>query len=371
MTKRKKRSKKSNDLTLGSVLVLILIVLLAYFLEREGLDIDDILNPEPVVVAGTGEDWYEIYFTNPDCGPEESRRGGLDETVAEDLRAAELQVDVAAYELDAEPIVEALVELAERGIRVRLVTDSDNATLPEFGRLRRAGIQVVEDNRSALMHNKFIVIDGRFVWTGSMNLTSNGAYCNNNNFVRFDSPELAANYRAEMDEMYNEALFGPRSPVNTPNEKISFNNVLVENYFAPETKLAPVIAQAVGAAQSEILFMAFAFTHEDIGEAVLERAENTIAVRGVFETTGSNTAFSYFPPMQTAGLDHLQVRQDGNSRMMHHKVIIIDRRVVIFGSFNFTDSANDSNDENIIIVHDPTFTGFFVEEFETVWNEAR
>lgn len=371
MTKRKKRSKKSNDLTLGGILVVILIALLAYFLDLQGINLDDILNPEPVVVARTGEDWYEIYFTNPDCGPEEGRRGGLDETVAEDLRAAELQVDVAAYELNAGPIVEALVELVERGIRVRVVTDSDNATLPAIARLRRAGIQVAEDNRSALMHNKFVIIDGRFVWTGSMNLTSNGAYCNNNNFVRFDSPELAANYRAEMDETYNDGRFGPTSPVNTPNEKITFNGVLVENYFAPEKKLAPIIAQTVAGAQSEILFMAFAFTHEDIGEAILERAKNTIAVRGVFETTGSNTAFSYFPPMRAAGFDHLQVRQDGNSRMMHHKVIIIDRQVVIFGSFNFTASANDSNDENIIIVHDPTFAGFFVEEFETVWNEAR
>jgi phosphatidylserine/phosphatidylglycerophosphate/cardiolipin synthase-like enzyme len=371
VSKRKKRGKNSSDLTLGGILVVVLLALVAYFFDFDELNVDDILNPEPVVVARAGEDWYEIYFTNPDCGPEEGRRGGLDETVAEDMRTAELQVDVAAYDLDAGPIVDALVELAERGIRVRVVTDSDNATLPSINRLQRAGIGVVEDNRSALMHNKFIIIDGRFVWTGSMNLTSNGAYCNNNNFVRFDSPELAANYRTEMDEMVNDGGFGPTSSVNTPNEKISFDGVLVENYFAPEMRLAPLIARSVAGAQSEILFMAFAFTHEDVGEAIMERAANTVAVRGVFETTGSNTPFSYFPVMQAAGFEHMQVRQDGNSRLMHHKVIIVDRESVIFGSFNFTASANDSNDENVVIVHDPTFASFFVEEFETVWNEAR
>ena len=368
MSKRKKRGKKG-DLTLGSILIVVLLAIVAYYLDLNEGNVGGVLNPEPVVIARAGDDWYEIYFTNPDCGPEEERRGGLDETIAEDMRTAELAVDVAAYDLDAGPIVDALVELAERGIRLRVVTDSDNATLPGINRLRRAGISVVEDNRSALMHNKFIVIDGRFVWTGSMNLTSNGAYCNNNNFVRFDSPELAANYRVEMDEMVNGG-FGPTSPVNTPNGKISFDGVLVETYFAPETRLAPLIAQVIAGAQSEILFMAFAFTHEDVGEAIIERAANTIAVRGVFETTGSNTPFSYFPAMQAAGFDHLQVRQDGNSRLMHHKVIIVDREIVIFGSFNFTASANDSNDENLVIVHDPTFTGFFVEEFETVWNEA-
>ena len=174
-----------------------------------------------------------------------------------------------------------------------------------------------------------------------------------------------------MDEMVNDGRFGPTSPVNTPNEKISFAGILVENYFAPETRVAPIIAEVVASAQSEILFMAFVFTHEDVGEAMIERAANAVAVRGVFETTGSNTVFSYFPAMQAAGFDNLQVRQDGNNRLMHHKVIIVDREIVIFGSFNFTASANDSNDENLIIVHDPTFAGFFVEEFETVWEEAR
>jgi phosphatidylserine/phosphatidylglycerophosphate/cardiolipin synthase-like enzyme len=75
--------------------------------------------------------------------------------------------------------------------------------------------------------------------------------------------------------------------------------------------------------------------------------------------------------MQDSGLETVQVRQDSNPHIMHHKVIIIDRETVIFGSFNFSDSANRRNDENILIVHDPVFTGYFVEEFETVWQEAK
>jgi len=67
---------------------------------------------------------------------------------------------------------------------------------------------------------------------------------------------------------------------------------------------------------------------------------------------------------------NVQVRTDGNPHVMHHKVIIIDRQTVIFGSFNFSDSANRRNDENVLIVHDPAFANYFVEEFETVWQEA-
>ncbi len=328
--------------------------------------------PAADVVAGGGSsDWYEIYFTNPTCPDEDQRRGGLDETIAADLRNAALQVDVAAYDLDAEPIVDALIELEERGLNVRVVTDSDNAGLSSINRLRSNGISVVEDERSALMHNKFIVIDGRYTWLGALNFTSNGVYCNNNNLVRIDSPRLANNYLTEMAEMVDGREFGPRSPVNTPSEQLSINGVQIENYFGPETELVPIIGSLIDQAQSDIKFMAFSFTHEGVGEPMIERAEAGVNVQGVFEKTGSNTEYSYYGDMIEVGLLNLQVRQDGNPRLMHHKVIIIDGRTTILGSFNFSGNANDSNDENILIVHDPTFTGYFLEEFDAVWNEAK
>lgn len=324
--------------------------------------------PPDTAVAG---EWYDLYFTSPTCPDEEDRVGGIDEIIAEDLLTAQAQVDIAAFDLDSEPIVNALIELEDRGVNVRVVTDEDNGALRSINRLRRGGISVVEDERSALMHNKFIVIDGRYTWMGSMNYTTNGAYCNNNNHVRIDSAPLAANYLSEVAEMYDDESFGPRSPVNTPNERLTIGGVQVENYFGPETKMAPIIGNLVSEADSEILFMAFSFTSDIIGEPMFERAEAGIPVRGVFETTGSDTEFSYYGDFKDSGLPNVDVRQDGNPRIMHHKVIIIDRETVIFGSFNFSNNANDSNDENILIVHDPIFTGYFVEEFETVWNEAK
>jgi phosphatidylserine/phosphatidylglycerophosphate/cardiolipin synthase-like enzyme len=174
-----------------------------------------------------------------------------------------------------------------------------------------------------------------------------------------------------MDEMYDDHAFGPRSPENTPNEQLTIEGVRVENYFAPEKEVAPIIGDLVNSAQNEILFMAFSFTIDLVGEPMLDRAENGVAVRGVFETTGSESDFSYYGELRDSGIGNISVRQDGNSRIMHHKVIIIDRETVLFGSFNFSNSANDSNDENIVIIHDPTFTSFFVEEFEAVWGEAK
>lgn len=359
---------------IGGLLVLVIAILSVVFgvdlFAELGLDVGT--DPSgPVVPADPGSsDWYEIYFTNPTCPPEGERNGGLDETIAEDISQAQLQVDVAGFDIDAEPIVDALIGLEERGVRVRVVTDEDNADLSSIRRLRRNGISVVEDRRSALMHNKFIVIDGRYVWMGSLNYTTNGVYCNNNNLVRFDAPELAINYVVELGEMYDDRLFGPDSPDATPNEKLTVHGVQVENYFGPEKEIAPIIARNVASARQEILFMAFSFTDDQIGQAMLGRADAGVSVRGVFETTGSDTAYSYYPKMAAAAIPGLSVRTDGNPHIMHHKVIIIDRETVIFGSFNFSDSANRKNDENIVIVRDPVFTSFFVEEFNAVWAEA-
>lgn len=327
--------------------------------------------PSPRPTPTSIPPWYEIYFTNPTCPAEADRTGGVDEIIAGDILAAERGIDIASFELNSTPIVDALIALEKRGLPVRVVTDSDYGSDSGINRLRRNGIGVVEDGRSAFMHDKFIIIDDLYLWTGSMNFMPNDVYCNNNNTVRIISAELAANYRAEMDEMVNERAFGPRSPLNTPNSRLTIQGIPVENYFAPEEKVAPIIAARIESAQQEILFMAFSFTLEDIGEAMLDRAAAGINVRGVFETVGSESSFSYYGDMRNAGLSTISVRQDGNPRIMHHKVIIIDRRITIFGSYNFTASANESNDENILIVTDPQFASYFIEEFNHVWDEAK
>ncbi|MEM9774412.1 MAG: phospholipase D-like domain-containing protein [Chloroflexota bacterium] len=327
--------------------------------------------PVAVPTEIINNDWYEIYFTDPTCPPEEDRIGGVDEVIAVDLDFAEVQIDIAAFDLDSEPIIAALIRARqERDINVRVVVDDEHTPASTINRLRRNGMSVIEDKRSALMHNKFIVIDGRFLWTGSMNFSSNGVYCNNNNLVRIDSPRIASNYLAEMDEMYFDRIFGPRSPENTQFTFV-VNGVEVENYFAAEDELAPIIGRVIARADDEVLFMAFSFTSDDIGEQVMERGEAGLTVKGVFETTGATNRYSYYGDLVDAELPNVEVRRDGNSRIMHHKVFILDRKVVILGSYNFTGNANDNNDENILIVHDEEFANFFVEEFDTVWNEAR
>ncbi|HSM55163.1 MAG TPA: phospholipase D-like domain-containing protein [Candidatus Sulfomarinibacteraceae bacterium] len=360
-------NRSTSPLALAGLILLLALSAIACDIT---INIEGLGQPRTVTTSHEG-DWYEIYFTNPTCPDDHERVGGVDQIIADDLLLAERSVDIAAFDLDAEPIVAALIALAQRGVTVRVVTDDQNDDLTSIRRLRRHGTSVVTDGRSALMHNKFIVIDDRYVWTGSMNYTSNGAYCNNNNAVRFDSPELATNFRTEMDEMYDDRRFGPTSPDHIPYPRLQINEALIETYFTAEADASAAITRRVAEAQEEILFMAFSFTDDAIGEAMLERAAAGVEVQGVFERVGSETSFSLYPAMRDSGLRNVRVRQDGNPRIMHHKVIVIDREVVVFGSYNFSASANERNDENVVIVHDPVFASYFVDEFGFVWAEAQ
>jgi phosphatidylserine/phosphatidylglycerophosphate/cardiolipin synthase-like enzyme len=66
----------------------------------------------------------------------------------------------------------------------------------------------------------------------------------------------------------------------------------------------------------------------------------------------------------------MDVRLDGNVYMMHHKVIILDDETVILGSFNFSRSADERNDENVLVIHDSEIASQYRAEFRRTYREA-
>jgi phosphatidylserine/phosphatidylglycerophosphate/cardiolipin synthase-like enzyme len=113
--------------------------------------------------------------------------------------------------------------------------------------------------------------------------------------------------------------------------------------------------------------MAFSFTQDDLGAALLARAEAGVDVMGIFETRGSETEFSELPALYCAGL---LVRQDGNPGTFHHKVFIVDGEIVVTGSLNFSENADDSNDENVVVIGNSDIAAQYLAEFERRWAEA-
>jgi phosphatidylserine/phosphatidylglycerophosphate/cardiolipin synthase-like enzyme len=322
----------------------------------------------PQTEAPPQADWAQVFFSDP-TGPNAERlRGGPDKVLADAIRQARLSVDVAAYDLDLWSIRDALLEAHRRGVSVRLVTDSDNLDEREIQELKTAGIPVLGDRREGLMHDKFTIIDGQDVWTGSMNLTINSAYRNDDNLIHIHSSELAQDYTVEFNEMFEKDRFGINSPRNTPNPTVYVNGIQLEVYFAPEDGVQKHVISLLQSAQHSIKFMAYSFTADKIAEAMIARAQEGVRVTGVFEDeqTRSNQG-TEFDRLGHSGLD---VRTDGNPNNMHHKVIIIDDKIVLTGSYNFTNNAETINDENLLVIYDADLTASYLAEFERVYNQA-
>ena len=211
------------------------------------------------------------------------------------------------------------------------------------------------------MHNKFCVVDGRYVWTGSTNITDNGMYRNNNNALLITSPRLAVNYTNEFSEMFADRRFGARSPRNTTYALVQVGGVVVENYFAPEDDVEEAIVAAVAEAEKTIDFMAFSFTSKPIAETMADRLAAGVRVRGLFEARNANSKYCRDDYLKAQGA---AIYLDTNPYTMHHKVIVVDGTAVITGSYNFSKSADTQNDENVLVLHDADIAALYTHEFD-------
>jgi phosphatidylserine/phosphatidylglycerophosphate/cardiolipin synthase-like enzyme len=313
--------------------------------------------------------FYEIYFTDPFNKDAWKEEGGPDMALVAAIDLARISVDVAAYSLDLYSVRSALIDAHQRGVKVRVVMETDNMLEPAPLALQSAGIPIVGDEHEGLMHDKFVIIDRAEVWMGSMNFTAAGAYEDNNNLVRIFSTKVAEDYTVEFEEMFKENFFGPDAVAHTPYPKVAVAGETLEVYFSPDDHVAQRIVQLLRGAEHSIYFMAFSFTANDYGDIMRQKAKAGLTVSGVMEESQvkSNDGTEY-KPLKEAGLP---VYLDGNAGQMHHKVIIIDEKIVITGSYNFSASAERTNDENVVIFFDPRIAALYTAEFHRVEAEAQ
>ena len=313
--------------------------------------------------------WFELYFTDPASPLSPQGTGGVDGPIVAAIDAARLSVDVAAYSLSLNSVRYALIRAHERGARVRVVMESSNMDRSDPQRMIEAGIPIIGDNRDGLMHDKFIVIDKSEVWMGSMNFTDGGTYEDNNNLMRIHSTKMAENYSKEFEEMFNDNKFGEDVVPETPNPTVTIDETRLDLYFSPDDGVLAALVPVLESAQESIYFLAYSFTSNQLGDIVRQKAAAGVTVAGVMdnEQVRSNQG-TEFDPFRQAELD---VRMDGIDGLMHHKVFIIDEKIVVMGSYNFSQNAEERNDENLMIIYNPVIAQQFILEFQRVQEQAQ
>ncbi|HBP23079.1 MAG TPA: hypothetical protein DEA08_35570 [Planctomycetes bacterium] len=322
--------------------------------------------PEPVRYAARSGDVALRFTPTVEHDPD-----GVEEDVLRLIKSAKASIDVASFEFALVRVSRALIEAQQRGVKVRVVYDDLEDHQRAVQLLKQHQVPCRSDGRSGFMHNKFMVIDrgqpeGDLVWTGSTNLAPRGIYVSDNHTLLFHNAELAKLYTIEFEEMFVDGQFGITSPSNTSHEWIRVDRFTkVQVYFAPEDDALDRLIELVKTARRSIKIIAFAFTSPRLFKAITERMAAGVEVQGLFESRHAGWKDIMIAPLHNAGAD---VRFDRNPDALHHKVIVIDGRYVCTGSFNFSDNADRTNDENMVIVNSRSVARVFTRELAQLFS---
>ena len=306
----------------------------------------------------------QVYFCpKDDCG----------KALEDSIRLANSSVHCAMYDLRLKNVISTL-GAKSKSIDVKLVMENLNHKQQVNGE----GIRSNKNHKDRqLMHNKFCVIDGKVVATGSFNPTENDNFRNNNNFIVVYSTALAKNYEDEFYELWGGKFAGGSG---VANPVLYINDIKIENYFCPEDcSLEPgyslaedgglhSIIHLIKNAKESIRVASFTFTNERIADELAKAQSRGINVTILTETKQKNVMGSQYERLKGFGLD---IRLDGNKYNMHHKFMVIDGKIIETGSPNFTLGGFEKNDENMLIIHDEGLASRYVEEFNVLYEEGK
>ena len=354
-------------------------------------------------------------------GPREL--GGADDleaVIVDFIRGARLSLDIAVQELDSLPIAEAIVDARWRGVQVEIFLEQDylRTTLkakpdppkPRAGEtpeeaLRRAqweeedvdretslarnrlilatllrnGCQVRGDFNPAIFHQKFILRDYRAkavrttaLLSGSANFTLNDTHRNLNNVVVFHDARICRQDRDEFAQLAR-GEFGRGAHGDVPRT-YDLAGVPAKILFAPDhTPELEFMKQMLKVKdEGEIWFAVFTFAGSSgIDDAMLALARGGVRIRGVLDPGQARQRWAAPKWLRHPNIELRIPKRTGDFadlRKVHHKLMVVDDRIVVAGSFNYTQPANDYNDENLFVLGSPHDE---VEGIEVVPNPVR
>ncbi|MEO1028354.1 MAG: phospholipase D-like domain-containing protein [Pseudomonadota bacterium] len=309
-------------------------------------------------------------------GPQE--QGGADslvDPIVEFIDRAQVRqkLMIAVQEIDNQRIAEAIIRARLRKVTIKLVVEQSyllgkkrpkslEAAFAEvgphemnrllFNALLRSTADVKLDFNPKIFHQKFMIL-GNSVLTGSTNFTDTGVTKNLNHIVVIEDAEIANAYKKEFSEI-SKGRFGRESlDRDEKPREADVSGMRVKPLFAPDHAPEMEIMKQILKAKTRIDFAAFTFAQSSgIDDALIAAKAKGIAINGVLDRRQGNQDWAAKHSLAAAGINIPLAGGRGKLGKVHHKMMVIDDELSIFGSFNYTKPANRSNDENILIIGD-------------------
>jgi phosphatidylserine/phosphatidylglycerophosphate/cardiolipin synthase-like enzyme len=132
-------------------------------------------------------------------------------------------------------------------------------------------------------------------------------------------------------------------------------------YFSPKGGCTDAVVREIRAARREVLVLAYSFSSKPIAQALVDAKVRGVRVDILLDKSNEQEVYSDLKFFQEQGLEP---RIDAQHAIAHNKVMLIDRRTLITGSFNFTHQAEAENSENLLVVKGhPEVVGLYQQNF--------
>lgn len=373
MTKKKKQIKKW---TLLKFVLILILVSTGYYNQEL---ITETINPTKISdkitlfnFNSSTQIQYGLEETNADLKVYFCQTEDCLTPVYNKLSNAKSQIKCAMYDFDLTNLSQTLVQKTKQGVKVQLIIDNDYSDEPALKEFQNTNVDLFSDiNRNTkynnYMHHKFCVIDGETLITGSANPTERGYSGNDNNIIILKSKYLSKNYENEFDQL-RSGVFG-YNKINT----LEYNDITlisneeeyqISSYMCPQNSCDVEISKYLDNAKEEIVFANFALTHDGIKNKLINTNSRGIEIKGVIEKRNYNLQGSDIKELN----NYFTIKNDTNTKTMHHKFWVIDNEYVITGSVNPSFSGFNYNDENLLIIRNRDLASKYKEEFNRLYN---
>lgn len=317
------------------------------------------------------QDLNTIYKPNNRCDTKACK------TLKKEIENSKQSIDFAVYGINNQPeILNALIHAQNRGVKIRWVCDFDkrnNNYYPDLDFLKNKIKSFTTDenydksNTPAIMHNKFFIFDNKKVWTGSSNITGTDLTEFNANYsILITSNKIAEQYKNEFEQMYN-GFFHTDKQKQNKDIVVPDNNTKIKVLFSPQDKIIDnEIITIIQKAKKSIYIPIFFITHKEIKDELIKAHKRGIDIKVINDATNAHSKYTIHKELRKSGI---KVKTENYAGKMHMKAMFVDGRISIIGSMNFTKSANNKNDENIIIIDNEEIARYFQKTFIYLWNK--
>lgn len=137
-------------------------------------------------------------------------------------------------------------------------------------------------------------------------------------------------------------------------------------FFSPKGGVAEEIIKQIDNAESYIDIAMYSFTYEPIAEAIIRAKNRGVQIRILMDKGQSQGKYSKYKFL----LDNdISAIQDKHAGIMHNKIAIIDGRILFTGSYNWSKSAEERNEENLLeFIDEEEIIRIYQERLDYLWE---